>query len=270
MVSYWTLSESKSPQVSRTLLSILAVFTIALVWMVSTRPPTSKSSRPFNNSLVSVPKPAITISIIFTFIFLSLFNSLARSRYSSLFSHFFSVLFCGQPRQQIRQFCRFSFFFVDYYKVYYYYYYYYPSRVFHTIIKSLSFTGVWVTASFSKSPEFFSVFWPILIVLSFGCTSLVFLFPTLSVNLPILLSLYRAHQLQLVSTSISCSIVFSSSLSRSRYLSLFSPFFTFILWSATTAKSIIRQVLCFLLILTRSGCLAEIIIIIIVILIFEF
>ena len=36
--------------------------------MVSTRPPTSKSSRPFNNLLVTVPKAPITIGIIVTFI----------------------------------------------------------------------------------------------------------------------------------------------------------------------------------------------------------
>ena len=33
------LSDSKSPQVSRTLLSILAVLNNLVVWMVSTRPP---------------------------------------------------------------------------------------------------------------------------------------------------------------------------------------------------------------------------------------
>ena len=54
MVFHRSLSDSKSPQVSRTLLSILAVFNNAVVWMVSIRPPTSKSSRPFNNSLVTV------------------------------------------------------------------------------------------------------------------------------------------------------------------------------------------------------------------------
>ena len=60
--------------------------------MVSTRPPTSKSSRPFNNPLVTVPKAPITISIIVTFMFHSFFNSLARSRYLSLFSHSFSFI----------------------------------------------------------------------------------------------------------------------------------------------------------------------------------
>ena len=54
MLFHWRLSDSKSPQVSRSLLSILAVFKNAVVWMVSTRSPTSKSSRPFNNPLVTV------------------------------------------------------------------------------------------------------------------------------------------------------------------------------------------------------------------------
>ena len=96
MVFHWRLSDSKSPQVSRTLLSILAVFNNAVVWMVSTRPPTSKSSRPFNNPLVTVPKAPITIGIIVTFMLHSFlggfFNSIARSRYLSLFSHSFSFI----------------------------------------------------------------------------------------------------------------------------------------------------------------------------------
>ena len=87
MVFHWGLSDSKSPQVSRTLLSILAVFNKAVVWMVSTRPPTSKSSRHFNNPLVTVSKAPITIGTIVTFMFHSFFNSLARSRYLSFFSH---------------------------------------------------------------------------------------------------------------------------------------------------------------------------------------
>ena len=84
---HWSLSDSKSPQVSKTLLIILAVFNNDVVWMVSTRSPTSKSSRSFNNPLVTVPKAPITIDIVVTFMFHSFFNSLARSRYLSLFSH---------------------------------------------------------------------------------------------------------------------------------------------------------------------------------------
>ena len=87
-VFHWILSNRKSPQVSRTLLGILAVFINAVVWMVSTRPPTSKSSKPFFNPLVTVPKVPITIHIIVTFMFHSFFNSLARSRYLSLFTFF--------------------------------------------------------------------------------------------------------------------------------------------------------------------------------------
>ena len=86
MVFHWSLSDSKSPQVSTTLLRILAVLSKAAVWIVSTRPPTSKFSRPFNNPLVIVPKAPITIGTIVTFMFLSIFNSLGRSRYLSFFS----------------------------------------------------------------------------------------------------------------------------------------------------------------------------------------
>ena len=76
MVFHWRLSDSKYPQVSRTLLSILAVFNNAVVWMVSTRSPTSKSSRPFNKPLVTVPKAPITIGITVTFMFHSFFSIL--------------------------------------------------------------------------------------------------------------------------------------------------------------------------------------------------
>ena len=118
MVFHWRLSDSKFPQVSRTLLSILAVFNNAVVWMVSTRSPTSKSSRPFNNHLVTVPKAPITIGIIVTFMFHSFFNSLARSRYLSLFSHSFSFILwsAGTAKSTILQIL---FFFVDYYKIWY-------------------------------------------------------------------------------------------------------------------------------------------------------
>ena len=47
MAFHKSLSDSKSPQVSRTLLSILADLNYALVWMVYVRPPISNSSNPF-------------------------------------------------------------------------------------------------------------------------------------------------------------------------------------------------------------------------------
>ena len=88
----WSLSDSKSPQVSWTLLSILAILSYAVIWIVSTLPPTSMSSRLFNNSLVIVPKVPITIGTIVTFMFHSFFNSLGRSRYLSFFLHSFSFI----------------------------------------------------------------------------------------------------------------------------------------------------------------------------------
>ena len=60
--------------------------------MVSTHPSTSKSSSPFSNPLVTVPKSPITIDIIVTCMFLFFFNSLARLRYLSFFSHSFSFV----------------------------------------------------------------------------------------------------------------------------------------------------------------------------------
>ena len=86
MVFHWSLSDSKSPQVSRARLRILAVLSNAVVWIVSVRPPISKSSRPFNNPLVIVPKAPIAIGTTVTFMFHSFFSSLARSRYLSFFS----------------------------------------------------------------------------------------------------------------------------------------------------------------------------------------
>ena len=119
MVYHWGLSDSKSPQVSSTRLRILAVLSNAVVWIVSTRPPTSKPSRRFNNPFVIVPKAPITIGTIVTFMFHSFFNSLARSRYLSFFSLSFRFILwsAGTATSTILQILFFFFFFVDYYKV---------------------------------------------------------------------------------------------------------------------------------------------------------
>ena len=120
-VVHLSLSDSKSPQVSTNLLNILAERSSRniLLLIVSIHPLTSKSFSPFINPLVTLPKATIRIGIIATILIHSFFNSLARSRYLSFFS-LFSVSFCDHPGQQIRQFCKFSFFFfVDYH--YYYY-----------------------------------------------------------------------------------------------------------------------------------------------------
>ena len=95
MVFHWSLNDSKSPQVSRTLLSILAVLNNAVVWMVSILSPTSKSSNPFNNPLVTVPKAPIIIGKNVTFLFHSFFSISLRGRGTYLsfsFFQFYSVV----------------------------------------------------------------------------------------------------------------------------------------------------------------------------------
>ena len=196
MVFHWSLSDSKSPEVSMTLLSILAVLNNVVFWMVSTRPSTSKSFSPFSNPLFTVPNAPITIGIIVTCMFHSFFNSLARSRYLSFFSHSFSFIL-------------------------------WSLWAFHISVSWRSFTWVWVTANLLKSPGLFSIFRP-------------------STNYNWCNRQFHVPQF------------FFNSLARSRYLSLFSLNFNFTLWSAETAKSTILPVLSFLLIIIRSGRLAEI------------
>ena len=118
MVFHWSLSDSKSPQVSRTRLGILAVLNNAVVGRVSTPPHIFKSSSPFINPLVTVPRAHIVIGIIITFMFHGFFSISKQGRGTYPSFHFLLVLFCGQPGQQSPQFCKFFFFVVvDYYKV---------------------------------------------------------------------------------------------------------------------------------------------------------
>ena len=114
MVFDRSLSDSNYPQVSRTLLIILADLNNVVVEMVSTRPPISKSSSPINNPLVTVTKAPITIGIVVTFIFHSFFNFLARSWYLS-FSSLFLFYSVVSRNSKVHNFASSLFFFVDYY-----------------------------------------------------------------------------------------------------------------------------------------------------------
>ena len=109
MVFHWCLSDSKSPQVSRNLLSILADLNNAVVWMVSTRPLISTSFSPCTNFLVTVPSVPITFGITVIFMFHNFFGSLARSWYLSLFSPSFSFtqLSAGTTKSTIRHVLKF-------------------------------------------------------------------------------------------------------------------------------------------------------------------
>ena len=89
MFFHWSLTDSKSSQVFRTLLSILADLSNAIVWMGSTSL-ISKFSSPLTNPLGVVPSVPITTGItvtnMFRCLFVCFFSSLTRSRYLSLFS----------------------------------------------------------------------------------------------------------------------------------------------------------------------------------------
>ena len=104
MVFHWSLSDSRSPQISRTLLSILAVFNNVVVWMVTTRPPTSKSYSPFSNPLVTVPNAPIIIGIIVACMFHRFFLFPSKAE-ASFFSHSFSfiLLLAGTTNSIISQ-----------------------------------------------------------------------------------------------------------------------------------------------------------------------
>ena len=107
MLSHRTLSESKSSQFSRTLLSILADLNYSKVWMATTCPLISKSSFPLTNPLRIVPSSPIATDIPVTFMFHSSLSSLARSLYLSLIS-LFKFSLCGVLEVQSSLVCRFS------------------------------------------------------------------------------------------------------------------------------------------------------------------
>ena len=112
MVFRWRLSDSKSPQVSRTLLSILAVFINVVVLMVSPRPPTSKSSKPFNNPLVTVPNSPIIIGMIVIFMFYSFLQFSCKVMVLSLFFTFFQFHSVVSRDSKVDSFADFLFFFL--------------------------------------------------------------------------------------------------------------------------------------------------------------
>ena len=69
------LSDSKSPQVFRTLFGVLANLNIFIIWFVSNRPPISNFSRHISYHLGSVPSASITIGITITCMFHRFFSS---------------------------------------------------------------------------------------------------------------------------------------------------------------------------------------------------
>ena len=113
MVFHWSLSDSKSLHVTRTLLSILADPDNTVVWMISISPLISNSTSLLSKPLGTVSSTLSTIGITATFIFSDSFNSQARSNNSSLFlfNFFFSLWSGATAKFTIRLFFFFFFFF---------------------------------------------------------------------------------------------------------------------------------------------------------------
>ena len=82
IVFYWTLSDSMSPQISRTFFSTLADFDDAVVCMAYTSP-ISNASSSFTSLLGTVQSARITIGITVNFMFNIFFSSLVRFKYFS-------------------------------------------------------------------------------------------------------------------------------------------------------------------------------------------
>ena len=93
------------PQVSRTLLNILAKLYNAVILMASTRPPISKSSSLCIDPLSTVLRSPIKIGITITFMFHSFFSSLAGSKYLFFFllSFSFTLRSARMAKSTIRQ-----------------------------------------------------------------------------------------------------------------------------------------------------------------------
>ena len=110
MVSNWSLSDSKSPQVSKILLNTLTDPN-AFGSLVSARPLISKFSSPFINPLVTVLNAPITIGINVTFMFHSFFQ-FSRKVHVLIFSLSLSLtlLSAGTANSTIGQVLNFFFF----------------------------------------------------------------------------------------------------------------------------------------------------------------
>ena len=109
---HWSLCNRKSPQVSRTLLSILADFNSSVVWMVSILLLISSSSSLFPRFWIIVSRTPTMIGITVTLIIHTFFSSLARSRYLSSWSPSNAITSwsIGTAKSTFHRFCFFLFF----------------------------------------------------------------------------------------------------------------------------------------------------------------
>ena len=118
MVFHRSMSDNKSSQVSRTLLSILADLSNTVIWIVSTRRLISNSPSAFTNPLVTLPRAPITSGITVTFMFHSFFQFPSYLSFSLSFN--FTLRLARTANSTIPQVFFLFFFFSfldDYYKV---------------------------------------------------------------------------------------------------------------------------------------------------------
>ena len=176
MASHWSLNDSKCPQVSMTLPSILADLDTAIVWIISICPHIFKYSRERVILVLSCrqPEPAGSLSF-YLFIYLSIFFFFTITRSGRLAKIWWSVCILKSYRSLYDSFLRADFWVMQIPLVRIIFIIIiaviaiiiiiiviiiYLLRVFHISVSWWSFIVVWVTASFLKSPGLFSVFWP--------------------------------------------------------------------------------------------------------------
>ena len=157
MVFHWSLSNSESPKVSRTLLSILADLNNAVVWVVSAllisnfSSPHPKPLESFRVHRLQSVLPSTSCSIPLLVVWKG------PSTYLSFrFLYFIFTLRSTRTTKSTIQQVAFIIIII------------YSFRVFHISISWWFFTGVWVTASLLKSPGLVSGFWQFSAILSFG------------------------------------------------------------------------------------------------------
>ena len=112
-----SLSDNKSPQVSKTLLSILVDLSNAVFWKVSTLPLISKSSSHCTNPLVSVPRVPIITSIDITFMLHSFFQFPRKVQLLIFLFAFLQFYIVVCRNSKVHYSAGSLFFFVDYHKI---------------------------------------------------------------------------------------------------------------------------------------------------------
>ena len=147
MVFHWRLSDSKYPQVSRTLLSILAYLNNAVIWMFSIFPLISRSSSPPSMPLGTIPSTPTTIGITVIFMFHIFFYF---PNLSIFLLAFIFTLWSTETAISTRQvFCLFLLFTP---------WEFFPSTNADGLSRELKWQNL------LESPGLFSLFWPISIV----------------------------------------------------------------------------------------------------------